>query len=50
MALIDLFLERAFKRGTLTVTYADGTSKTFGTPDPAFPDVAIRFADKGVAG
>ena len=50
MPLLDLFLERAVRRGQLTVTQADGASRTFGTPDPAFPDVAIRFADKGVAG
>lgn len=50
MALIDLFLARAIKRGTLSVTYADGTTKSFGTPDPDFPDVAMRFADKGVPG
>ena len=46
MALIDLFFERAFKRGTLSVTYADGTTRTFGTSDPDFPDVAIRFTTK----
>ena len=43
MALIDHFFERAFKRGTLTVTYADGMAKTFGTPEPGFPDVAVRL-------
>ncbi len=50
MALIDLFFERAFKRGTLKVTYADGTVKAFGTPDPDFPDVAIRFTTRGAPG
>ena len=50
MALIDTFFARAFKRGTLTVTYADGSTKSFGTPDPEFPDVAIRFTDAGAAG
>jgi cyclopropane-fatty-acyl-phospholipid synthase len=50
MALIDLFFERAFKRGTLKVTYADGTAKTFGSPDPDFPDVAMRFTTKSVPG
>jgi len=50
MALIDLFFERAFKRGTLSVTYADGTTKSFGTPDPDYPDVAIRFTTKGAPG
>ena len=37
MALIDLFLAKAVKRGTLTVNHADGKTPTFGTPDPAFP-------------
>ena len=50
MALIDTFFARAFKRGTLTVTYADGSTKSFGTPDPDFPDVAIRFTDARRAG
>ena len=49
MALIDLFLSRAVKRGTLTLHRPKAPPQTFGTPDPAFPDVAIRFADRGVA-
>ena len=47
MALIDHFLARRVKRGTLQVTYADGSSRSFGTPEPGFPDVAIRFTDRG---
>ncbi|WP_112381897.1 SAM-dependent methyltransferase [Sphingomonas carotinifaciens] len=50
MALIDLFLSRAVKRGRLTLTHHNGKTRTFGTPDPAFPDVAIRFMDSRVAG
>ncbi|MBN8809186.1 MAG: class I SAM-dependent methyltransferase [Sphingomonas sp.] len=50
MALIDRFFSRAFRRGTLTVTYADGTVRTFGAPDPDHPDVAIRFADRATPG
>lgn len=49
MALIDLFLSRAVKRGTLTLHRPKAPPRTFGTPDPAFPDVTIRFADRGVA-
>ena len=49
MTLIDLFFARRVKRGQLTVTHANGTVRTFGTPDPGFPDVAIRFADKAAA-
>ena len=47
MALIDHFLARAVKRGTLTVIHPDGKRRTFGAPDPALPDVTIRFTDKG---
>jgi cyclopropane-fatty-acyl-phospholipid synthase len=49
MALIDLFLARAVKRGTLTLHRPAQSPVTFGTPDPGFPDVTIRFADKRVA-
>ena len=50
MALIDTFFARAFKRGVLHVTYADGSTKSFGTPDPDFADVAIRFTDRKAPG
>lgn len=49
MALIDMFLARAVKRGTLTLHRPRAAARTFGTPDPNFPDVTIRFADRGVA-
>ena len=49
MALIDLFLARAVTRGTLTLSRPNAADRTFGTPTPGFPDVAIRFADRGVA-
>jgi cyclopropane-fatty-acyl-phospholipid synthase len=48
MALIDLFLARAVKRGTLTLHRPDQPSRTFGTPAAGFGDVTIRFTDKGV--
>ncbi len=50
MALIDRFFARFVKRGQLTVTYADGTTRSFGAPDPDRPDVAIRFTDKAAPG
>lgn len=50
MALIDLFLARAVKRGRLTVRHFDGTEKRFGTADAGWPNVTIRFTDKGAAG
>ena len=49
MALIDLFLARAVKRGQLTVRHFDGSEKRFGTPEAGYPDVTIRFTDAGAA-
>ncbi|MET4898078.1 cyclopropane-fatty-acyl-phospholipid synthase family protein [Sphingomonadaceae bacterium jetA1] len=50
MALIDLFLSRAVRKGRLTLTHHDGTVREFGTPDADYPDIAIRFTDARVAG
>lgn len=50
MALIDRFFERYVRRGQLSVTYADGSERRFGTPDPTLPDVAIRFVDRNTPG
>jgi cyclopropane-fatty-acyl-phospholipid synthase len=44
MALIDAFFARAVKRGQLVILHADGTSRSFGTPDPDLKPVTIRFA------
>ena len=49
MALIDLFLARRVIRGHLTVHHADGKTVGFGTTDPDFSDVTIRFADNRAA-
>ncbi|MDE2042649.1 MAG: SAM-dependent methyltransferase, partial [Alphaproteobacteria bacterium] len=48
MFLLDRLLRRVVRRGTLTIHHADGQTYRFGAPDPAFPQVAIRFNDKGV--
>jgi cyclopropane-fatty-acyl-phospholipid synthase len=48
MTLIDTFLSRAITRGELTLTTADGRTRTFGRPDPDLPSVAIRFTDRSV--
>ncbi|TKD53184.1 SAM-dependent methyltransferase [Sphingomonas baiyangensis] len=45
MSLIDRFLERAIRRGRLTVTFPGGRTASYGTPDAELADVAIRFAD-----
>ncbi|WP_230482733.1 SAM-dependent methyltransferase [Sphingomonas sp. Leaf21] len=50
MALIDLFLSRGVRKGRLTLTHHNGTVREFGTPEPGYPDVAIRFTDSRVAG
>ena len=50
MALIDLFLSRAVRKGRLSLTHHDGTVREFGSPEPGYPDVAIRFTDARVAG
>jgi cyclopropane-fatty-acyl-phospholipid synthase len=47
MALLDMLLSRAVKRGVLTVTYPDGTTSTFGNPDPDLRPVSVRFTDNG---
>jgi len=46
--LFEKVLASIVKQGRLEVIYADGHSTTFGTPEPGFPDVAIRFADTKV--
>ena len=52
MALIDLFLSRGIKRGTLTVIDHKGRAKTYGMPDPSpdFPSVTIRLNDGRILG
>ncbi|PXW72996.1 cyclopropane-fatty-acyl-phospholipid synthase [Blastomonas natatoria] len=49
MSLIDRFLARIVRHGTLELTDHQGRTRSFGTPTPGFPDVAIRLADKDVA-
>jgi cyclopropane-fatty-acyl-phospholipid synthase len=48
MALIDHFLARVVKRGTLTLVRHDGSSRTFGKPTPEAPDVTLRLNDAKV--
>ena len=48
MALIDRFLQRAMKRGELTIVLADGRRVVAGTPDPTLKPVVIRFTDRKV--
>ncbi|MGD9810001.1 MAG: SAM-dependent methyltransferase, partial [Sphingobium sp.] len=48
MALIDTFLSRVIRKGQFTLVHADGSSRTFGVADPAFPDVTLRLNDRSV--
>jgi cyclopropane-fatty-acyl-phospholipid synthase len=41
--LLDGFLGRVVRKGTLEVARRDGSLTRFGTPEPGFPDVRIRF-------
>ncbi|MEZ5655021.1 MAG: cyclopropane-fatty-acyl-phospholipid synthase family protein [Sphingobium sp.] len=45
MALIDIFLSRIITDGTLTLVRTDGSSRTFGSPHPDFPNVTMRLVD-----
>jgi len=45
MALLDHFLSRVIKKGTLTVVGANGETRRFGTAAPGFPDVTMRLND-----
>lgn len=46
--ILSKMLTRTVTQGKLIVTYADGTRQNFGSPAPAFPEVAIRLADSRV--
>ncbi|WP_294334142.1 cyclopropane-fatty-acyl-phospholipid synthase family protein [uncultured Sphingomonas sp.] len=43
MALIDRFLDRAVQRGQLTLIRPDGSSRSFGSPDPDLKPVTMRL-------
>jgi cyclopropane-fatty-acyl-phospholipid synthase len=49
MALMDRFLGRIVRQGTLELTDHLGRTRSFGAPTPGFPDVAVRLADADVA-
>ncbi|WP_294358052.1 cyclopropane-fatty-acyl-phospholipid synthase family protein [uncultured Sphingomonas sp.] len=48
MALIDVFLRRAIRRGDLTLIKPDGSSTRFGAPDPELKPVTFTIHDKSV--
>ena len=48
MKLFDRVIKRLVTRGQLTIIYHDGRKVTAGTPDPAFPSLALKFRDARV--
>jgi cyclopropane-fatty-acyl-phospholipid synthase len=49
MSLLDTFLAKIVRHGTLTVTDHKGQVSKVGTPTKGFPDIAVRLADAKVA-
>ncbi|MEP3051452.1 MAG: cyclopropane-fatty-acyl-phospholipid synthase family protein [Erythrobacter sp.] len=47
-ALLDRFLAKGVTRGRIRVTFADGNTSEYGTPEEGFPEIGIRFADAKV--
>ena len=45
--LLERFLGKAVRKGILEITYSDGTRTRKGSPEPGFPEVAVRFTDPG---
>ena len=48
MSLLNPVFNRLVKKGVLTVMDSDGSRRTFGQPDPAFPNVTIRLHSRRV--
>ncbi len=46
--VLGKFLASTIRQGVLDLTFADGSSRTFGAPQPGFPEVTIRLTDKTV--
>jgi len=49
MTLLDQALRRMLRHGELTIIDADGTRRTYGTPEIGRAPVVIRFTDRQVA-
>lgn len=47
--LLEKFLGRIVRQGTLEIAHADGTVSRLGTPASGFPDLRVRFTDNHVA-
>ena len=48
MSLFDRFADKVFKRGDVTIIFATGEQRRYGTPEAGLKPVTLRFADKGV--
>lgn len=48
--VLDRALQATIKRGTMQLTYADGSTSSFGSPEEGWPDIAVRFTDAKVPG
>ncbi|WP_374411336.1 class I SAM-dependent methyltransferase [Novosphingobium colocasiae] len=44
--ILDRYLAKAIRHGTLTVLRPDGSSSTIGQSTPGYPDIRIRLVDK----
>ncbi len=49
MGPLEPVLHRLVRRGTLEVVDPQGQTSVYGAPDPDFPDICIRFADRRAA-
>ena len=48
MNLIDRFLGKIVRKGTLTLRFADGSERVLGEPTPGYSDIVVRFTDQKV--
>ncbi|MFM7403405.1 MAG: class I SAM-dependent methyltransferase [Erythrobacter sp.] len=46
--LVNRFLTYVIRQGRLGVVFADGSSRTYGTPAPGFPEIVLRVTDAAV--
>lgn len=46
--LFEKVFSTVIRHGKLDVTFADGRTVSFGSPESGYPEVAIRFTDKNV--
>lgn len=49
MWLFDKAMKRLVRRGTVTVTDFDGSTWLYGHAEAGWPDIALRFTEKGAA-